>query len=247
MSHAQWSELAEVYAIDALDGEELEAFRSHLETGCVECRRRVREAQETLLAFHDESSRVAPPAAVKTALFQRIGAEGFPPRAHGPRVTPALLAAGATGIVLIATFIVMARMPAGVPSAARVAVHDTGMTEILSAPSVVRVELAGQPEDPSAGAVMVWNPETKRGCFTTRGLKALGPDRVFQLWAIAEGEAPVSVGVFAVDAEGCVHADFPALANRNNKTYGTFAVTAEPAGGVPRPTGPMHLSGRIPL
>ena len=50
-------------------------------------------------------------------------------------------------------------------------------------------------------------------------------------------------GVFSVDAAGRALLRLPALPA--DQTFDAFAVTLEPAGGVPKPTGPMHLHGKI--
>lgn len=75
--------------------------------------------------------------------------------------------------------------------------------------------------------------------FSARDLPALPPDRVYQLWAIADGK-PVSAGLFTPDARGRsqlvteLALSAPPVA---------FAVTVEPRGGVPSPTGPKYLLG----
>ena len=64
----------------------------------------------------------------------------------------------------------------------------------------------------------------------------------YQLWAIAGGK-PVSAGVFSVSAEGS--ALVPLLQFPTQGSVAAFAVTLEPAGGVPQPSGDMVLIGTI--
>ena len=66
--------------------------------------------------------------------------------------------------------------------------------------------------------------------------------KAYQLWAIAGGNAPVSAGVFTVDAAGTgslAVRPLPGVAVVN-----AFAVTLEPAGGLPAPSGEMYLLGK---
>ena len=49
MSHDEWLDRADFYALGVLDGEELARFEDHLQLGCTECDRRVLEAREALL------------------------------------------------------------------------------------------------------------------------------------------------------------------------------------------------------
>ena len=48
MDHENWLELADVYAAEALDGEDLSEFNAHLAAGCPLCQARIRETHEAL-------------------------------------------------------------------------------------------------------------------------------------------------------------------------------------------------------
>ena len=113
----------------------------------------------------------------------------------------------------------------------------------LSAPQVRLVRLAGLPPSPGAKANLLWNPAAQVGVLLTSGLPQIPPDRVYELWAFA-GNEPVPAGIFEVDEAGHAFLRLPPLPPRA-KRYDKFAVTVEPAGGVPKPTGPMHLLGSM--
>jgi anti-sigma-K factor RskA len=88
---------------------------------------------------------------------------------------------------------------------------------------------------------MLWHA-TAGGVFVAAGLPAPPPGKAYQLWAIAGGNAPVSAGVFSVDANGTGSlsvAPLPGVSAVN-----AFAVTLEPAGGRPAPSGEMYLLGK---
>jgi anti-sigma-K factor RskA len=76
----------------------------------------------------------------------------------------------------------------------------------------------------------------------TSGLSQIPRDRVYELWAFA-GNEPVPAGIFQVDEAG--HGFLRLAPLPTGKRYGRFAVTSEPAGGVPKPTGPVHLLGSL--
>lgn len=112
----------------------------------------------------------------------------------------------------------------------------------LSDPQVRSVSLAGLPASPGAGGWLLWNPLTREGLLLARGLPAAPAGLAYELWALA-GEEPVPAGVFTVDQAGRAQFRLPALPE--SRAFDKFAVTLEPAGGGPTPTGPMHLLGSL--
>jgi anti-sigma-K factor RskA len=112
----------------------------------------------------------------------------------------------------------------------------------LSDPNVRYVSLAGLKPTPEANAWLLWNPTTRQGLLLARGLPAPPAGHAYEIWALA-GAQPVPAGVFGVDASGRALFRLPPLPA--DHTFDAFAVTLEPAGGVPKPTGPMHLHGKV--
>jgi anti-sigma-K factor RskA len=112
---------------------------------------------------------------------------------------------------------------------------------ILRDPATQVVALAGQAPAPTARARMMWHAKAG-GVFVATGLPAAPEGKAYQLWAIAGSNAPVSAGVFSVDASGTGSLSvrpLPGVA-----TVDAFAVTLEPAGGLPAPSGAMYLLGK---
>lgn len=112
----------------------------------------------------------------------------------------------------------------------------------FSDPQIRYISLAGLPASPGASGWLLWHPVTRRGVLLTGGLPAAPPDRAYELWAVAGAEA-VPAGVFTVDEAGRAVLRLPALPE--SKIFDKFAVTLEPAGGVPKPTGPVRLLGSL--
>lgn len=105
------------------------------------------------------------------------------------------------------------------------------------------VALGGLEAAPGSQGRVLWSPESKQAVLYAYGLPAAPAGRDYQLWVI-DGDTPRSEGVFPVDAQGrATHVlpELPAAAG-----VGAFAVTLEPAGGVPQPTGAMYLLGAVP-
>jgi anti-sigma-K factor RskA len=113
---------------------------------------------------------------------------------------------------------------------------------LLSSPQVSLVRLAGQAPSLRANAQLLWNPAAQTGVLLTSGLPPISRDRVYEFWAFV-GNDPVPAGIFQVDEAGHGFLRLPPLPKA--KRYSKFAVTSEPAGGVPKPTGPVHLAGSL--
>jgi anti-sigma-K factor RskA len=110
--------------------------------------------------------------------------------------------------------------------------------DIVTAADVTRVDLAGQAAAPRAAGRVFWS--ASRGLyFTASSLPALPQDRIYQLWYVTAG-APVSAALLSPDASGRVTITRPPAVPGRPKA---FALTIEPAGGVPAPTGAMYLLG----
>ena len=113
-------------------------------------------------------------------------------------------------------------------------------TDILASPDVIKVDLKGQPAAPSAVGRAFWS-RTRGTIFSANALPALPSSQVYQLW-IVTATGPVSAGLLSLDQQGT------ALVVDNTTTPdrpAAFAVTIEPAGGLPAPTGDKVLVGAL--
>lgn len=75
MSHDELLDLAEIYVLGALDGDELAAFQTHLSAGCPACQARIKGAAETLTLLPGAITPLAPPDRAKSRLLEQIDAE----------------------------------------------------------------------------------------------------------------------------------------------------------------------------
>jgi hypothetical protein len=92
------------------------------------------------------------------------------------------------------------------------------------------------------GGRMFWDPGTHTWRFFAHDLPAVAEGREYQLWLITPGRR-ISAGTFRPHADGRAHvaATFPLPAD----SLRAIAVTEEPAGGMPQPTGTPLLVGAM--
>lgn len=255
VGHEPYETLAAVYAVGALDGDDLTQFEAHL-PGCAICQAAVRDAQDVLARAALTAPPQIPPPDVRHALLRRVaGAAPARRRPWLPWAVGAAVAAvfvgGFTGAFVAARYEgklgQMAReMTALKERTARneaalseqVALYR-GAVDLLRDPATRVVELRGQGPSPAATAKMIWHDRAGGHLFVA-GLPAAPAGKVYELWIIAEA-APRPAGLFNADQEGRAVYRVPAESAGQVKV---FAVTLEPDGGVPAPTGPMVLASR---
>ena len=111
---------------------------------------------------------------------------------------------------------------------------------VLAAPDLARIDLAGQAAAPRAAARAFWS--RSRGLvFTASNLPAVPAGRTYQLWVITAQPRPTSAGLLKPDATGRVTSVFVTAPDLPKPV--AMAVTLEPEGGVPAPTGEKYLVG----
>ena len=252
MAHEEWLERADIYGLGALDGDELIQFEAHL-AACPVCDGHIRETRENLAVIARSLPPLTPPPQVKARLLHQISPEVTAPVQEKTRSGwfPWGISAGAfaaAGLVLALTWSLYATRQELHTLQKEVAsiqtgsiLHETSI-EFLSDPHARSVHLKGLAPSPGAVGHFLWNPESRKGILITQGLSKNTPDKVYELWAIA-GEEPVPLGTFSVEDKPHTLLKIPSLPQ--GKSFDKFAVTLEPAGGVPKPTGPMHLLGSV--
>jgi anti-sigma-K factor RskA len=117
------------------------------------------------------------------------------------------------------------------------------MGAILTAPDVVRFTLTGAPNSERSSAQVLWS-RTRGLVLSASRLPAAPPETVYQLWLWTSAE-PVSAGLFVPDTTGRATLMTDVPPKITGSVVGA-AVTVEPVGGRPTPSGRMVLS-RLPL
>lgn len=109
----------------------------------------------------------------------------------------------------------------------------------MSYPQSSPVVLAGLEAAPEAAGAAFYKPSAQQALFHAYGLPRAEPGTTYQLWYIPDGGSPVSAGVFEVDRNGEATVQVEQVPAATE--IALWAVTVEPAGGSPQPTGTMVI------
>ena len=117
------------------------------------------------------------------------------------------------------------------------------MLAILEAREVDLVMMAGLDVNPDGYGKIIWDSESNRALLQVSNLPPVPTDKDYQLWIIKNNK-PVSAGIFAVnDPRQDNFFKIEQIAAQEDAAD-AFAVTMEPKGGMPQPTGEMYLLGQ---
>jgi anti-sigma-K factor RskA len=264
-THDDMRDDAGLYVLDALAPEDRRAFQRHLES-CPQCRAEVDGLAPAVLGLAQAVPQIAPAPVLRERVLAAVaGTTHTAARAASPKVGQGRwgwLAAAAAAVAAVAlaghalrlqTRIdalsarlseaerTLAATRSDVVEARRALGEADDRVRILLAPDLRRVELAGQP--PAAGAsARAFHSPSAGLLFTAVNLPPLPAGRAYQLWVVT-AQAPVSAGLLAVDASGAASSTIPP--SPATAAPQAFAVTIEPAGGLPAPSGDMVLVGKV--
>jgi anti-sigma-K factor RskA len=262
-THDELVVLAPAYVLGALEPDERRAFESHL-AGCEICASEVRSLGRVTAGLDQAVPQVTPRAALRDRVLGAVGARGL--RADEPSVRShwgmadwlayAACVAVATAAVLYAMNLrsrveslearlagAQSRLAAAeraVVEAHRVEFEMQSAMAVLASADLMRVDLQGAPAAPQAAGRALWSREGGM-VFAATNLPALPAGRIYQVWLVA-GKTPVSAGLIEPDESGRVVGIFRTPVDVTGPV--TVAVTIEPQGGVPAPTGAFYLTGK---
>lgn len=254
---------AAAYALGVLDPEEAEAFETHLE-GCERCRSEVASFEETVAAVGTGVPEVRPRAALRDRVLAAAHEAGgdapthpspgaVPPAAAPDRpVVPwwGLAAAAVAALTTVGWWNARDRVMDFelqlTQLETEVQMRDNALAERDSLLAIALdleardARLVATDQPPSAR--IVWSPARSRVILTVADLVPAPEGRVYQLWGIPDGGAPVSLGVFNSRQDG---SGVFILAVPDELDFAVSAVTEEPAGGSPQPTTTPFLVGAV--
>lgn len=124
-------------------------------------------------------------------------------------------------------------------SLARMLSRKDSMIAAMTGPDVKVVALMNQAAKEPLGR-MVWNRSSNDWIMVTYNLRQPKPGMTYQVWLVTDN-AKISAGTFKPDARGntMMHARYELPRN----ALRAVAITEEPEGGMPAPTGPMVVAG----
>lgn len=215
-------DLAPLYAVDALDGDELAEFETHYDS-CDQCRQEVAEVREAMAAV-DASAPIDPPPSLKAAVMTEIGGTARSPAASRIWLRSALaLAAAALVVAGLAIVLVRDSTPT--------------VSELASVEDAVELDLIGADDSIRA----IFSDERDQVGLVAVELAEPGRGLVYALWFLRPDGSVRSAGLFEPDDGGAlaVVLDIDDVASTG------FGVTIEPAGGSDQPTSDVIYSGQF--
>lgn len=249
-THEELKANAAGYVLGSLDPEDRRVFESHL-AGCAECSAEVASLRPVVGALATAVPPVTPRAELRDRVLSATGAEAShgagaglktrPYTVHDRKSPAALtwlpLAAAIVIAIGAAVYIVRLQRQMGELQARFDQAQAT--TAVLAAPDLARIDLQGQPVAPDARARALWS--RSRGLvFTAANLPPAPTGKAYQVWVVT-AQAPISAGLLTPDPSGVGTQYYMTPADIAPPV--AVAVTLEPAGGVPAPTGERYLIG----
>jgi anti-sigma-K factor RskA len=266
-AHPQFAEDFELYALGVLDGSDKAELEAHL-ADCAECLANLEAARSRLALLALAAPPSEPPPAVRERILESFRARG-PERVKAAPPAPARRGFWKPGwawawagvcLILLAAAVWLAidnhrlntrlaelelsrqQLEASNLTLKAATARAQAVLDVLTGPQSVQVELSPAAARPVPHGKAFYNRD-KGLLFYATNLHSLPSDQTYELWLIPTAGNPVDLGIFNTDAQGNGQVILSSLPQ--GLTAKAFAVTIEPAGGVPAPTGAMVLVGPV--
>ncbi|HKY22953.1 MAG TPA: anti-sigma factor [Vicinamibacterales bacterium] len=259
--HSDLKDDASAYALDSLDAGDRASFEAHL-AECDECAGEVRSLRRVAVAVARSVPQPLPPPELRRRVLQSLtgGPATHTKSSAVENRWRTWLPLAATLIVAVGAGVHAARLQIRVDDlevrlqqalvqasaadravgvARRVGAELQVSMSVLAAPDLVRIDLTGQPAAPRARGRALWS-RARGMIFTAAALPPLPAGQVYQVWVVTQ-PGPVSAGLLTPDVAGGDLIFFETPPDIPPPT--AVAVTIEPAGGLPAPTGAFYLIG----
>jgi anti-sigma-K factor RskA len=242
-------------ALGALDGEEKQAFEAHVRA-CPACAAELEAARRRVALLGLAAPPAAPSSAVRKQLLDRVRTQSAASR---PQLVPRrrrfsfLIPTLATATLFFAVLsgwlwrrdlrnlhriaLLERRLADTEAQSQQIARTAMETDKLLGMPGTVRVALKPMPGMPPGRVGVLYN--AKMGMVACAGwLPAAPPKKSYQLWLVPMKGKPMSLRVFSGEWNEPMSMHIaPGMEAKE------FAVTEEPQGGMPWPSGPMVLTG----
>lgn len=255
--HPTREEDFDLFALGALDREEREAIESHV-VACSACARKVAEAHGRMALLAFAAPRVEPSPERKDSLMRQVRARARDKARTQAAGKPGLFgrwwAAVLVPVGVVLTLVTiflwtenrrldqeLASLRTDMRQRQEQVQTARAIAELMAAPDTNVVALTPMPGMPKGAARVVYN--ARMGMLVYDGqLESAPAQKSYQLWLVPRNGQPISAGVFT-SASGETSNWMIKLPR--GITPIAFAVTLEPAGGMPQPTGPKVLVGPV--
>jgi len=268
MVHEEYKEMLSAHALAALDHEAEHALNQHL-SQCATCRDELVQWNAAAATLALAASTAEPSPKVRERILDRIRAEAQNAQPDsavkvvaGPQVLPfkqpprnvwqSIGSLGAIAAVIFAALLVsliilwkqnrdahveLTKLSNETKTLQEDLERKNKALQILAAPGTRMAELSATNMAPGASAKLAFD-KNGHAMLMAKGLPAAPRGKAYQLWYIV-GNKPMPGKVFTPDStgNGVLEDQMPAVAMNS----AVFAVTLEPASGMPTPTGAIYL------
>jgi anti-sigma-K factor RskA len=237
-THEELKANAAGYVLGSLDPEERRAFESHL-AGCAECSAEVASLRPALGALATAVPQVTPRAELRERILGAAMRASAPIHDRKPPAELSWLPLAAAIVIAVGAAVYVVRLQRQIGELQARFDQAQATTAVLAAPDLARIDLQGQPAAPDARARALWS-RTRGLVFTAANLPPAPAGKAYQIWVVT-AQAPISAGLLTPDPTGVGAQYYMTPADIAPPV--AVAVTLEPAGGVPAPTGERYLIG----
>jgi anti-sigma-K factor RskA len=245
MVHDDYKEMIPARALSALDAAEAQALNEHLEN-CAECRRELDEWQATAAALALGANPAEPSPKVRERILDEVRKDQSESKVVPFRSTSRNLWSSFGSLGAMAAAVLFTALIVGIVvlwrqnNAMRAEMAQSQeFVQLVTSPGARVAELKSSAVGGGATATVAYN-SNGHAMLVASNLPRLPQGKAYQLWFIVGNKPPMPGKTFAADnnGQGVMKEDMP----REALNSPVFAVTVEPAGGVPAPTGPIYLS-----
>ena len=244
--HEELKANAAGYVLGSLDAHDRREFEAHL-AGCAECAAEVASLQPVVSVLATAVPQVTPRAELRERILgAAAGLKGVDLQPRSSTVHDRQFSAAMTWLPLAAAIVIAVgagvyalRLQRQVGELQARFDQAQSTTAVLAAPDLARIDLQGESVAPDARARALWS--RSRGLvFTAANLPPAPTGKAYQVWVVT-AQAPVSAGLLTTDPTGGGTQYYMTPADIAPPV--AVAVTLEPSGGVPSPTGERYLIG----
>ncbi len=263
--HPTREEDFDLYALGALEGDEKLAIESHI-AACAQCAAKLAEARGRMATMSFAAARVDAAPQVRDQLMARIRAEAAStaPARGKPEAELAVRPVGSFGrwwaavlapvgvALAFATIFLwnqnerldreLANLRQTVAQQQKNLDEARHAADMLAAHDTIVVPLTAMPGMPKGSIARVTYNQHMGMLMYDGNLGPAPTDKSYQLWLVPMQGDPINAGVFNPKPGQTDHWMMHLPAGVTPKA---FAITIEPAGGMPRPTGPRVLVGSV--
>ncbi|MDX1638803.1 MAG: anti-sigma factor [Balneolaceae bacterium] len=264
----RFEELCSAYVLNALEPQERSEFEQMLEDADEEQEQLYRTMRSTAGNLAFTTDREDPPAEVKARLMDVINEEiaehreqpQEEPGTGGPGYDTKTFAIAASFALLLVTLSLvfyafnlssklqqrseqLEQRDQIITELKQEIDRKSELLEILESREVDMVLMRGMEANPRGYGKIIWDAGQQRALLQVSNLPPVPAGKEYQLWIIKNNE-PVSAGLFAVnDPRRDAFFKIEQMDSADTQSTSAFAVTLEPEGGMPKPTGDMYLMG----